>query len=124
VNGPVEWPSIEAFWLDDIRRWGSMQADFGVHWRELPRRWPPWRVSHLQATGELIAVCQRSVPGGSGPVRLIAVIPADPREPGEVWYRTLERMLDGWADAPGGDLAWISRRLAARGVEVLTDAWQ
>lgn len=119
---PVEWPTMEAFWLDDIRRWRSMESDYGVHWHDGLRRWPTWRVSHLQDTGELIAVCQRS---GLGPVRLIAVVPSDPVEPGEAWYRTLEAILDGYADpaVTNHDLAWFARRLAARGVEVLTDAW-
>lgn len=123
MNGPVEWPNMEAFWFDDIRRWRSMESDYGVHWHGGTRRWPTWRVSHLQATGELIAVCQAG--GLAGTVRLIAVIPSDPCEPGEVWYRTADAILDGWAEPGHGfDLAWFPRRLAARGVEVLTDAWQ
>jgi hypothetical protein len=119
----AEWPDLEAFWLDDIRRWRSMEADFGVHWHEGTRRWPLWRVSHLQATGELIAVCQRGSPAGPG--RLVAGVPTDPCQPGRVWYRTLDALLEGWAEPDTGhDLAWITRRLAARGVTTVVDhAW-
>jgi hypothetical protein len=157
-GAPVEWPSLEAYWMDDLRRWHSMEADYGVHWHRGAQQWPAWRVSYGEATGELFAV--RAVPsGGRNPapgVLLLATVPPDPvpcqrcaepaaahypavrparphpdhpaghpfRETG-LWYATLERLLDGWADpGTGWDLAWFGRRLAARGVTTVVDhAW-
>jgi hypothetical protein len=157
---PVEWPSLEAYWLDDVRRWQSMEADYGVHWRRGASRWPSWRVSYGQDTGELFAV--RTVPPGRGRypsngVLLLAAVPPDPvpcqrcgepaaahypairpdnphpaSPPGHPfrgtgsWHATLDRLLDGWADAAvtGLDLAWCGRRLRACGVTTVVDhAW-
>jgi hypothetical protein len=125
----TEFPSLEAFYDDRPERRRSGEADFGVHWHADGKRWPEWRVSYVQATGEVIAVEQY----GTCRVRLIGVIEPDEDKRytkdevgGVAWsdmhrrgtyYDTLDALLDGWADPDisGHDLAWITRKLAAAG---------
>jgi len=43
-------------WLSgDPRRAKSLEVDFGVFWRLGKANWPQWRVSWIEATGELYA---------------------------------------------------------------------
>jgi hypothetical protein len=112
MSTPREWPTMDDFYLDDARRWGSPESDYGVHWRDGDRAWPEWRVSYIRDTGEIYATRQ----GGRGSlVRLLGAVPADPVADGEVYYRTLDAILDGWADpgVSGFSLAWVTSRLAA-----------
>lgn len=107
----TEFPSIDAFYDDRPERRHSGEADFGLHWHVHRRsRFPSWRVSYIQATGEIYAAQLL----GSCPVRVLGVVPSDPVEEHEVYYRTLDKILDGWADldVSGFDLAWVERRLA------------
>ena len=129
----AEFPSIEAFYDDRPERRTSGEADYGVHWQVNGRPWPQWRVSYVQATGEVYAVER-----GAGPVRVLGVVPPDDLEACRAcreeraihdpdyqfpvdhpfqrgtYYRTLDKILDGWADpdVSGFDLAWIERKLA------------
>ena len=126
----TEFPSLEAFYNDRPERRTSGEADYGVHWRIHRCHWPLWRVSYIQATGEIYAVQQHD----ACPVRVLGVIPPDPDERtngaervrGTPWayendlgrgtyYRTLDGILEGWSDpdVSGHDLAWITRKLAA-----------
>ena len=123
-----EYASLEAFYDGQPERRTSGEADFGVHWHAGGKRWPGWRVSYVQATGEVIAVEQY----GKCQVRVLGVVQPDPDERfaskdeagGIAWsdrhgrgtyYDTLDRILDGWAepDVSGHDLAWVERRLAS-----------
>lgn len=105
----------EDFWLDDIRRLSSAEADFGVHWRYQGRNWPRWRVSHVRDTGDVYAMCQQA----PFEVLLLGSVPADPVDESvpferrERWYRTLDQILDGYAepDVSGHDLAWVQAKL-------------
>jgi hypothetical protein len=105
--------SIDGFYGARPERITSGEADYGVHWRDRNRDWPRWRVSYIQVTGEVYATCT----GGqaNGEVRVLGIVPADPVRPGEVYYRTLDRILDGWADpkVSGFRLSWVAERLAA-----------
>jgi len=42
-------------WISDPRRARSPEVDFGVWWRLGKQNWPQWRVSWIEATGELYA---------------------------------------------------------------------
>jgi hypothetical protein len=103
------------FWLDDLRRLSSAESDYGVHWRHMGADWPRWRVSYVRDTGDVYAICQQS----PFEVLLLGTVPADPVdetvpfEKRESWYRTLDQILDGWAepDISGHDLAWVQARL-------------
>jgi len=56
IDAPEAAMTCEAF-LADPRRQRSLEVDFGVHWRRLDDPGgSPWRVSWIEATGELNAV--------------------------------------------------------------------
>ena len=114
----TEFPSLAEFYAGRPERACSGEADYGVHWHVSGRDWPRWRVSYVQATGEVYACEQR----GACRVRVLGVVPPDPDERtsasgyrGGTYYRTLDAILDGWADpdVSGFDLAWIEAKLAA-----------
>ena len=123
VRASGEYASLEAFYDDQPRRRASGEADYGVHWHVHRRcRFPLWRVSYIQATGEVYAVQQH----GACPVRVLGIIPPDPVEPRDqllyyrnTYYRTLDKILEGWAepDVSGFDLAWVERKLAGYAVD-------
>lgn len=114
----TEYPTLKAFYDADARREPSREADYGAHWTDAHGGWPYWRVSYIQATGEVYAIAQSA--GQGGPVRVLGTVRPDPVLPGasgrnQLWYRTLEHILDGYADpdVTGRDLAWVAGRLAA-----------
>lgn len=108
------YPNIEAFYSENEARRRSGEADYGVWWTN-PGRRDHWRVSYIQATGEVYAV--RLHDGGE--VEVLGVISPDPddgssRGPQSRYYRTLDRILEGWPEhciALGG-LAWIRTKLS------------
>ena len=52
------YPSVDVFYAaGGERRTLSIEHDFGVMWREGTRRRPRYRVSWIEATGELYAGC-------------------------------------------------------------------
>lgn len=111
------YSSVEAFYAADPRRLASGEADFGIWWLD-ETLWPYWRVSYVHATGEVYAAQH----GGPGPgiVEVLGVVPPDEEHIGprydqfKRYYRTLARILEGWADHLGqrGSLAWVRERLA------------
>lgn len=89
----------------------SGEADYGVHWHD-GERGQTYRVSYVQATGEIYAVGNTApVP----PVEVLGVVTPDADEEdgrNVPYYRTLDTILDGWADAMHtGGLDWVRRRL-------------
>jgi len=94
------FPNIETFYDEDPQRRRSGESDYGVWWTN-GGRWPNWRVSYIQATGEVYA---KSV---EGPVEILGIVPPDP---GPHYYRTLDKLLEGWSEA-GLDLSWVRKRL-------------
>ena len=112
------FPDLETFYSAGVNRRRSQESDYGVHWRQGADLSDRWRVSYIQATGEVYARREYS-----SLVALLGVVPPDEGEGGP-WYRTLERILDGWADRCGkpGGLEWVRGRLAmyahGRAVEV------
>ena len=102
------YPNIEAFYNDDPRRRLSGESDYGVWWTNGPR-WPTWRVSYIQATGEVYAV--EGIQGGR--VEVLGVVPPDE---GRYYYHTLDKLLDGWAEEAGRPLSWVRERLGQKAV--------
>ena len=117
--------SMAAFYSDDRSRHRSAEADYGCHWRVagFPR---PWRVSYVQNTGEIYAVHtelsmvdEAEMLLAYGPVLVLGVVPPDPviHCAKDVFYCTLDRILDGWADVATGTpferdtLRWVADRL-------------
>ncbi len=72
-------------WIEQPQRKKSGEVDYGVWWRlHGRRREPTWRVSWLQDTGELYAVCPRDD-------TFTVLDTFETRE-------QVERALHGWAD--------------------------
>lgn len=112
------FPSVDALYSADERRRRSPEWDYGVHWRtSADRPWPRWRVSWIVETGDLYAAC--AVVGRPAAILLGNVPPYGdyPHSAGiEAWGRfrraqTVERVLDGWAEADPPLLAWVVERL-------------
>ena len=99
--------SIDDFYAKNEERRRSGEADYGVYWTE-HHKWPYWRVSYIHNTGEVYAVQLAT----GGRVELLGVVPPDDDQ---VYYRTLDRILEGWADAihEPGSLEWVRARLAS-----------
>src|SRR5215831_2160011 len=103
----TSWPTLEDFWREDIERERSPECDYGVHWagpgEGRPGAWPLWRVSYLQYTGEVVAVCQME----GCPVGLLGVVPPDEDTPQVEEYCRGNRYLQSFpgrlASAEEGD---------------------
>ena len=106
--GNHHYRDIEAFYDDNRARRFSGEADYGVWWANGPGRWR-WRVSYIEATGEVYAVNRDT----EGPVEVLGIVPPDPHDPGEVYYATLESVLHGWAEGGPKDIAWARERIQA-----------
>ena len=109
--------SLEDFYQQTPKRRYSGEADYGVHWT-LPGQRIRYRVSYVRNTGEIYVIPNLSP--REAHVFVIGHLPADPVDdehkphPRNTWYRTLDAILDGWANQctnPGG-LEWLLDRLA------------
>ena len=107
------FPTLDAYYADDLRRRRSPEADYGVHWRL--NGWDyRWRVSYVRDTGEVYALHQgRTI----GPLFILASVPPDPVPDGDrrsLYYASLDAILDGWAEQCGrpDSLRWVRDRLA------------
>ena len=110
---PLLFPNQDEFWLDDMRRMISAEADFGVFWRGGGTQ-TLHRVSYIQDTGEVYSAAET----GAREVRILGIVPADPVTPrGSIWYQNLDEILRDWADltVTGGRIEWITARLQLRG---------
>lgn len=105
------YDSLEAFYAGDVRRVESVEVDFGVHWRPSHSAFQTWRVSWVEATGELYAVRLSPGPivgrGRGGPVHVLAT--------GLRMVEDAEELLLGWTDECGsvGSLDWVRERCDA-----------
>lgn len=97
------YPNIEAFYSEDEARRRSGESDYGVWWTN-EQRWPTWRVSYVQATGEVYAVQLQ----GMGRVEVLGVVPPDQEE---IYYRTLDKLLAGWSEEGARSISWVRERL-------------
>ena len=98
------YESLKAFYDEDPRRHRSPEADYGVHWTN-GAAWPMWRVSYVQATGEVYA----AELGSPGRIEVLGTVPPDKDD---IYYRTLDGLLEGWADESGRPLSWVRERIA------------
>lgn len=112
-NNRMMFRTIDDFYNADENRKYSGEVDYGGYWRLDP--WHGrWRVSYIEKTGEIYAVCSEN--RGSGPVLVLGFIPpdvvADRRK--ELYYRTLDSILKGWPEhcSKPNSLQWIKKRLA------------
>jgi hypothetical protein len=120
------YASIDDFYRANPERRRSGEADYGVHWRVAGCDNLRWRVSYVHATGEVYATPANE----QGAVTVLGVVPpdpmSDPRRDGEIYYRTLDEVLDGcgWAvpDVSGHDLQWVEDRLTAAGYSESSNA--
>lgn len=96
---------IEEFYVNNEDRRQSLEVDFGVQWLVHKDRTLTWRVSWLEATGEVVAFNQRR---RGGLVELLGVVHS--RE-------EIEAVLDGWEEACGSEssLRWVKLRLRKAG---------
>ena len=122
MQAPVTYPNLEAFYAADWRRRTSGEADYGVWWLDKTTS-PHWRVRYVHATGEVYAA-QLGDHGAFGArvegVEVLGVVPPYEEQvgphhrPWQRYYRTLDKVLEGWADHCGqlGGLDWVRQRLA------------
>ena len=108
-NLRTTYSSLAEFYNEDPQRQHSGEADYGVWWQDT-RPYPRWRVSYIKDTGEVYAV-ELSLGG-----RVMVLGHAEPDSEG-LYYRTLDGILDGWAEVCGqpAGLAWVRQRLSREG---------
>lgn len=100
------YSSIEEFYAENEARRQSGEADYGCWWTVPRMDWPRWRVTYIQKTGEVYAVQLKD----GGLVKVLGMVPPDDDR---IYYRTLDHILEGWADAmhKPGSLVWVERKL-------------
>jgi len=89
-----------------VRRMRSPELDFGVQWRDA-HSWPQYRVSWVEATGEVVAVKLLGSDQNAYEYAILGTTTPGDRE-------EIERVLKGWADACGGlhSLDWVIGRVS------------
>lgn len=92
--------NIDAYYAQDDRRRFSGEVDFGVIWREGDEPWPNYRVSWIEATGDIYAVCF----GGPNKRRIEHLGNVERRD-------AIEALLEGWAEIEPPTLDWVRERL-------------
>ena len=116
MSTQTSYPNIEAFYSENEARRRSPESDYGCWWVN-DRGTGHCRVSYVQATGEVYAVQHVY----DKAVEVLGIVPPDPDERrsnglplGRTYYRTLDRILEGWTEHCGrpDGLAWVRERLA------------
>ena len=103
--------SIEDFYGKDERRRTSPEADYGVHWRQSGFR-GRFRISYVKDTEEIYAVQDGE--------KLVIVLGKFPADQADLYYGTLDRALEDWAEqCPQNQdgLSWVIQRLERNGGE-------
>lgn len=100
--------NLSEFYSENSIRKKSPEADYGVWWYDT-QPFPPHRVTYIRDTGEVYAVALDN----SREVEILGLVPPDVDL--NVYYRTLDRILDGWSEECGrcGSLDWVRERLVA-----------
>ena len=115
TNREAQHQSLEAFYGEDETRRRSPEADYGCWWLNGANHFERWSVSYIQMTGEVYAKSNQR-----GIVEVLGIVPPDPDVRhsnglpyGKTYYRTLDKLLEGWAEHCGrpGGLEWIRERL-------------
>ena len=110
----VDWPDEAAFYDADTRRDRSREIDYGTKWH-FDSLGVSWRVTWLEATGELVMV--RSGPPAQHPI-------GSP-QPGVLllgWFpseQTVAKAMKGWEQQQHrrGTGAWAKKQVRTHGVE-------
>ena len=97
------YPSVDAFHDLSQARALSIEHDFGVMWREGTRKRPRYRVSWVEATGELYALALSEFEH-LRKVELLGIVDT---------IEDVERVLCGWESLAYGEstLSWIRERV-------------
>lgn len=108
--------NIEDFYNDNPARRPSRECDYGL-WTDPARHRDSFRISYVQATGEVYAA--RLAQPDHGPIQLLGLVLPDP-SPHPLrsnFHITLDRILDGWTNASVRHQGpqWVKDRLAAAG---------
>ena len=95
-----------AFYAENPERNLSGEVDYGVWWLDGTKTFPRYRVSYIQATGEIYVINQ-----STQEVQVLGVVLADEGE--WYYYETLDKILDGWAEKCGqpNGLQWVKEQL-------------
>ena len=106
--------SIDEFYDFDERRRYSGEADYGNYWTYTG--WNGrWKVSYVHNTGEVY--CERYTGDGvdgSHPVEILGVVKPDEQyDIMDTYYRTLDHILDGWAELEDQNIEFVRERIAA-----------
>jgi hypothetical protein len=99
------YPSLDAFYAaGGERRALSLEHDFGVMWRAGRRRRPRYRVSWIEATGELYALALSEFEQLRD-VELLGIVETHER---------VEQLLSGWETLPFDEstVDWVRARIA------------
>jgi hypothetical protein len=98
------YPSLDAFYAaGGERRTLSLEHDFGVMWREGTRRRPRYRVSWIEATGELYALALSEFEQLRS-VKLLGLVET---------HEHVEQLLSGWEALTFDEstLDWVRERI-------------
>ena len=100
------YANIKEFYAENEERKQSGEADYGCWWTAPGMSFTKWRLSYIQKTGEVYAVQLKD----GGLVKVLGIVPPDDDR---IYYRTLDRILEGWAEAihRPGSLVWVERKL-------------
>ena len=106
--------NLDQFYIENPARKLSGEADYGVWWIDGPD-FPRYRVSYIQATGEVYALNH-----STQEVEVLGIV--EPDEVIDEWradksyYRTLDGILSGWEveQTTARQLSWVRERLATR----------
>jgi hypothetical protein len=99
------YASLDAFYeAGGQRRSLSIEHDFGVMWREGTRRRPRYRLSWVEATGELYTLALSEFEH-QRKIELLGIVDT---------HEQVEQLLMGWETLPFGEstLDWVRERLA------------
>lgn len=100
IENESVFSSLAVFYAADPRRGRSPEVDFGCWWRAVGRDPTPWRLSWIEATGEIYAVRLQPLHGDIGPVIVFGVLGS---------RQLVDERLAGWTDHCGdpGSLSWV-----------------
>lgn len=105
--------SVDDFYKDRPERLQSGEADYGVNWKMTG--WSgTWELRYVHRTGEIYATCRNGYVDSIGNVVIVGVVEPDAPWPStEIYYRRLNRILDGWADLEEPNIDWVRERIKA-----------
>ena len=115
---PLVFDSIDHYYNERQDRRTSPEADYGSQWHDpssiRSQYGNSFRVSYLQATGEIYA-CRNADSHGTSLLIVLGIHPPDvPNAKPGVYYSSLDNLIAGWPETsktPQG-LQWLRNKLA------------